>query len=102
MEENWHSGEKKEGSGSVKLAHYIVRRQLRAAKFRALYYAVLYFMDVNIRHAKGGGDTRRIRVDDYSKARHWLAMRAARGQPRHALPASATVLHTSPPDPDTA
>ncbi|GBP54377.1 hypothetical protein EVAR_50790_1 [Eumeta japonica] len=36
-EEEGKVGEKKEGSGSVKPAHYNIRRQLRAAKFRALY-----------------------------------------------------------------
>ncbi|GBP16634.1 hypothetical protein EVAR_19423_1 [Eumeta japonica] len=37
MELNRNSGEKNEGSGSVESAHCIVRRQFRAAEFRALY-----------------------------------------------------------------
>ncbi|GBP88121.1 Uncharacterized oxidoreductase dhs-27 [Eumeta japonica] len=37
MAENRNAGEKEEGSGSAKPAHCIIRRQFRAAEFRALY-----------------------------------------------------------------
>ncbi|GBP55185.1 hypothetical protein EVAR_90207_1 [Eumeta japonica] len=38
MAQNRNAGEKKNESGRVEPAHYIIRRQFRAAEFHALYF----------------------------------------------------------------
>ncbi|GBP57348.1 Multidrug resistance protein homolog 65 [Eumeta japonica] len=43
MARNRNAGEKKKGSGSAELAHRIIRRQFRAAEFRALYCSYRVF-----------------------------------------------------------
>ncbi|GBP12108.1 hypothetical protein EVAR_5932_1 [Eumeta japonica] len=56
MAKNWHAGENKEGSGRTAPAHRIIRRQFRAAEFRALYCTVC---------TKNTTRIYRARVEDY-------------------------------------